>query len=130
MNAQEDSAVTPSSPRVFNYELQSIILNAPRHSGIFSIFAWDACVYVGEAADISAGLLAVYDAVPSCSARRDLTHFTVELVASESRVERQEELIRELGPVCNLAAGPVDCRDGRFAGANGPGGSGRVSLPC
>jgi hypothetical protein len=122
--------VTPSSPRVFNYELQSIILNAPRHSGIFSIFAWDACVFVGEAADISAGLLAVYHAADSCSARRDLTHFTVELVASDRRVKRQEELIRELGPVCNLAVGPADCHDGRSARAHCPGGWGRVSVPC
>jgi hypothetical protein len=130
MDAQEDGSMTPPISRVFNYERQSIILNAPRRSGIFSIFAWDVCVYIGEAADISAGLLAVHDTVNVYSARRDLTHFSVELVASESRVKRQEELIRELGPVCNLAMGPGDCRDDRFAGVNSPGDRGRVSSPC
>lgn len=122
--------MAPPRPRAFNYELQSIILNAPTHSGIFAIFAWDACVFVGEAADIRASLLAIYDAANSCLTRASLTHFTVELVASESRVEGQEERIRELGPVCNLGVGSANSRDCRLAPGSGPGGWGRVPGTC
>ena len=109
-----------SSPRAFNYERQSIILNAPAHSGIFAIFAWNACVFVGEAADLCASLLTIYDAANPCLAHVDLTHFTVELVAAESRLERQAERIQELGPVCTLGVGSPEGRDARLALGSGP----------
>jgi hypothetical protein len=121
--------MAPPRPRAFNYELQSIILNAPTHSGIFAIFAWDTCVFVGEAADIRASLLAIYDAANSRSIRANLTHFTVELVASESRLRRQEERIRELGLVCNLGVGSANSRDWPLVPGGVPGGWRRVPGP-
>ena len=117
-------------PSAFTYELQSTIRNAPPHSGIFAIFSWETCVFVGEAANICASLLALYDAVNSCWTRAFLTHFTIELVASESRVERQEERIRELGPVCNLGVGSAHCRDCFLASGSNPGQWDRVLGPC
>lgn len=117
-------------PRAFSYELQSIIRNAPPHAGIYAIFAWDTCLFVGEAADIRASLLRIHDAANSCLARASLTHFTVELVASESRVERHEQRIRELTPVCNLAPGSPDCWGCPLAPGSGPGGRTRVPGMC
>lgn len=122
--------MAPPGTRAFNYELQSIILNAPPDSGIFAIFAWDACVFVGEAADICASLLAIYSAADSFSPRVDPTHFSVELVSPASRAQRQEERIRELDPVCNLKVGSPDCRDGRLAHGNPPRGLAGLSRPC
>jgi len=121
--------MAPPHPRAFTYELQSIIRNGPSHSGIFAIFAWDTCVFVGEAADIRASLLALYEAVNPCWSRTALTHFTIELVAPESRVERQRERIRELGPVCNLGVGSAHCGDCRLASGSGSGMWGRVPGP-
>ena len=122
--------MAPPHPRAFTYELQSIIRNAPPHSGIFAIFAWETCVFVGEAADVCASLLALHDAVNACWTRAFLTHFTIELVASESRVERQEERIREFGPVCNLGVGSLHCADCSLASGRIPGGWGRAPSPC
>ena len=116
-------------PSAFTYELQSTIRNAPPHSGIFAIFSWETCVFVGGAADICASLLALYDAVNSCWTRAFLTHFTIELVAAESRVERQEERIRELRPVCNLGVGSADCGDCRLASGSGAARWSRVPGP-
>ena len=122
--------MAPPRQRAFTYELQSIIRNAPPDAGIFAIFAWDTCLFVGEAADIRASLLAIYDAANPCLTRVSLTHVTTELVASGSRVEQQEKRIRELRPVCNLAVGSPDCRDCRLAHGNGPGEWGRVPDTC
>ena len=58
-----------------------------------------------------------------------LTHFTIELVSPESRVERQGERIRELGPVCNLGVGSADCGDCRLASGSGAARWSRVPGP-
>jgi hypothetical protein len=122
--------MAPARPRAFTYELQSIIRNAPPHSGIFAIFAWETCVFVGEAADMCANLLALYDAANSFWTHAFFTHFTIELVASESRVKRQKERIRELGPVCNLGVGSLHCGDCSLASGRNPGGWGRAPAAC
>ena len=122
--------MTASAPKAFTYELQSIIRNAPSHSGIFALFAWDTCVFVGEAADIRASLLAIHDAANPCLTRASLTHFTAELVASGARVERRAARIRELIPVCNLAVGSPDCRVCSLAPRSDPGDCARLSGMC
>lgn len=103
------------TPRSFGYELQSIIQNAPTESGIFAIFSWDQCLFVGESEDICASLLEIFYEANPCLTRKNLTHFTFELAPPESRVVRLKERIRELEPACNLGVGSPDCKYCRLA---------------
>ena len=117
------------SPSSFTYELQSIIQNAPTKAGIFAIFSWDQCLFVGESEDICASLLEIFYEANPCLTRKNLTHFTFELATPETRVGRLKERIRELEPACNLGTGSPDCKYCRLAQGIGQGGLIRVPAP-
>jgi hypothetical protein len=113
----------------FGYELPSIIQNAPTQSGIFAIFSWEQCLFVGESEDICASLLEIFYEANPCLTRKHLTHFIFELAPPESRVVRLKERIRELEPACNLGMGSPDCKYCRLAQGIGQGGLIRVPAP-
>ena len=94
--------MSPQVPGAFKYDLQSITKNAPPVSGVYTLFSPSECLYVGESDDICASLLETFFGEnPSLNGHYP-TQFTFELVSPNSRVARQADRIRELGPVCNL----------------------------
>lgn len=98
------------SPLGFPYDPKTIAWNAPTASGVFCIFAFGLCVYVGESDDIQADLLDIYHGDRSCLKEMHLTHFTFEAVPPEARAARRRALIRASRPCCNLRTGGPDCR--------------------
>ncbi len=86
----------------FPYEVSSVVTAAPRKSGVYAIRNKDAWVYIGEARDIQVRLLEHLNGDVPGIVREQPTHFSFELVPARDRVERQDTLIQELRPVCNL----------------------------
>ena len=113
----------------FKYDLDSITQNAPPVSGVFMIYSWDACVFVGESDDICASLLEIYYEANPCLAKKHLTHFSFELAPPEARGTLQCECIGELGPACNLGQGLPECRDCHLRQWQGQGSVVRVPAP-
>jgi hypothetical protein len=111
---ERGSSIPVQPPKRLVYELDVITRNVPPVSGVFMIYSWDACVFVGESDDICASLLEVYYEANPCLAEKILTHISFELVSPELRVGRQMECIREFGPACNLGQGAPECKDCRL----------------
>jgi hypothetical protein len=75
----------------FRWTGERIIRRAPQASG----------VYVGEAGNLRARLLAHFDGPNVCFKRNEPMGFQFELVPAKQRAARKNELIGELKPVCN-----------------------------
>ena len=114
------------APRGFPYDLDSITRNAPPTSGVYAIYSYETCVYVGEGDDICSGLLEIFFEANPCLAERHLTHFTCEVAPPDARVGRSRDQIRALGPLCNLGTASPQCRDCRLAQGSDGGGLMRV----
>jgi hypothetical protein len=123
------SSKSVQSPSRLIYDLDIITRNVPPVSGIFMIYSWDACVFIGESDDICAGLLEIYYEANPCLAEKTLTHFSFESASPELRLGRQIECIREFRPACNLGQGAPECKDCRFRQWDGRGGLVRVPAP-
>lgn len=121
--------ISAQPPSKLTYDLDSITRNVPSVSGVFVIYSWDACVFVGESDDVCASLLEIYYEANPCLARNKLTHFTFELGPPDSRAGRQFECIQELGPACNLGQKSPECKDCRLRPWGGQGGMVRVAAP-
>jgi hypothetical protein len=80
---------------------ERIIRRAPRASGVYAIFNNDGWIYVGEAGNIRARLLAHFDVPNACIKRSAPMGFQFELVPAKQRLARKSKLIGELKPVCN-----------------------------
>jgi len=117
------------APGRFPYDLDTITRNAPPTSGVYAIYSYDTCVYVGEGDDICSGLLEIYFEANPCLAEKHLTDFTCEVAPPEARLGRKRERIQELAPVCNLGTGSPKCKDCRLAQGENAGGLVRVSSP-
>ena len=113
----------------FTYDLDTITRNVPPTSGVYAIYSYDTCVYVGEGDDICSGLLEIFFEANPCLAERHLTNFTCEVTPPEARLGRKRERIQELAPVCNLGTGSPKCKDCRLAQGENAGGLVRVSSP-
>lgn len=89
----------------YPYSKSSIQANAPARSGVYLIDSPKHWIYVGEAGDIQGRLLEHYSGASDqsdCIDRYNPATFDYELVAGrDARKERQDELIRRLGPQCN-----------------------------
>jgi hypothetical protein len=94
----------------FPYDPKTIAWQAPTTSGVFRLFAFGLCVYVGESDDLQASLLDIYHGDRSCLKEMHLTHFTFETVPPETRAARRRDLIRASRPCCNLRTGGPACR--------------------
>lgn len=85
-----------------NFNRRTVLKVAPKKSGVFALYSLDRWVYVGNAANIQAALLAHMDGADPCTYCAVPTRFQFEIVSPGQRVRRQEELIQLLGPKCNL----------------------------
>jgi hypothetical protein len=87
--------------RRHRFARESIELNAPESSGVYGLFSalW---IYIGEADNIRARLLEHFDGDDHdpCIAHHQPTGFAFELIPPADRSRRQEQLIKELLPIC------------------------------
>ena len=86
-------------PLVFT--AMSVRKNAPALSGVYGLSSAQEWIYVGHSDNIQGELL--QHLAETSSARQDVhpTGFTFELCPPETRVARQDRLVRELEPVGN-----------------------------
>jgi excinuclease UvrABC nuclease subunit len=90
----------------FAFTQTSIVANAPASSGVYALFNDGKWIYVGEGVDIQARLLThLRDSHNECVNRANPAFFAYELVGSQTRVARQDQLILDLKPSCNKRLG-------------------------
>ena len=85
------------------FTITSVHKNAPAASGVYGLSSAREWIYIGEADDVKGRLLEHLRERDTFLRTGIPTGFTFELCASESRVARQESLVRELRPACNHA---------------------------
>jgi hypothetical protein len=83
----------------------SIGLYAPAESGVYAIYNGRFWIYVGESENIQARLLEHLGDPTTCINRNQPTGFAYELVGERFRVQRQDQLILTLVPICNRRLG-------------------------
>jgi len=93
------------------FTITSVHKNAPAASGVYGLSSAREWIYIGEAEDVQGRLLEHLRERHTFQKTGIPTGFTFELCASESRVARQESLVRELRPACNQA-GPASLASG------------------
>jgi len=88
----------------FPWTYASIIASAPTQSGVYAIYnqRW---IYFGEGQDVRARLLAHLNGDNQCITQAGPTGFVFELSPANQRVARQDQLIVELGSLCNRRFG-------------------------
>src|SRR5487761_1080820 len=90
----------------FPFTQQSIIDNAPTVSGVYALFNDQQWIYIGEGIDIQARLLQHRrDSHNDCVNRYSPAFFAYEQVGFGMRVGRQDSLILEMKPLCNMKLG-------------------------
>ncbi|MGB7761564.1 MAG: hypothetical protein WBL61_17160 [Bryobacteraceae bacterium] len=85
----------------------SVDKNAPAASGVYGISNAREWIYVGESANIQAQLHRHLQHPNEILGEHTASGFTYEISAAEHRVDRQNQLIRELNPVSNRLVGQV-----------------------
>jgi excinuclease UvrABC nuclease subunit len=90
----------------FSFTESAILATAPRSSGIYALFNEGQWIYIGEGQDIEARLLQHRrDSHNQCVNRYSPAYFAFEAVEEWRRVSRQDQLILELRPLCNMRLG-------------------------
>jgi hypothetical protein len=85
--------------------MASVLLNAPKESGVYGLRSGTTWVYIGESSNIIAQLIQHLSGDNVCIEMfTDLT-FCFELVPPMARSWRLDDLVRELRPACNPTAG-------------------------
>ena len=81
------------------------MINAPECSGVYGLYRafW---IFIGEAENIRTRLLKHLAGDNSCINQHRPLGFAFELVSSEDRGGRRDELINELEPACKEALSP------------------------
>jgi hypothetical protein len=87
-----------------SYTKVSIARNAPAASGVYGLSNARQWLYVGASADIQNELLQLFQHPSSFLMQHSPSGFTYELSSAESRTERQNQLVSELGPIGNRKA--------------------------
>jgi hypothetical protein len=85
----------------------SIGKNAPSESGVYGLADARQWIYIGETADIRAELLKHLQNPPSFLREHPPSGFTYELTTAGQRIERQNRLVLELGPIGNRTVGEL-----------------------
>ena len=80
----------------------SVRANAPNASGVYGISNAREWIFIGESDNIQASLLHVLQQSDSALLKRFPTGFVFELCHAVARRPRQNRLILEYEPVCNL----------------------------
>jgi excinuclease UvrABC nuclease subunit len=92
--------------QAFSFTQLSIVAAAPSVSGVYALFNENQWIYIGEGADIQARLLQHRrDSHNDCVNRYSPAFFAYEQVGSAWRLARQDSLILELKPLCNMKLG-------------------------
>ena len=90
----------------FDFTEASILAYAPEGSGVYALFNENQWIYIGEGQDIKARLLQHRrDSHNACVNRYSPAYFAYEAVAATQRVARQDQLILEFRPLCNMRLG-------------------------
>lgn len=89
------------TPRKFNRE--NVLTIRPGQRGVYGLYHSNAWVYVGQSDDIRRRLLEHLNGDNPCITRNRPTHWVDWVTNDTDRIE--EELIRELKPVCNRRVG-------------------------
>jgi hypothetical protein len=79
--------------------------NAPAVSGVYGLSNAREWIYVGETANIQAELLKHLQHPNEVLREHAASGYTFELSSPENRVERQNQLVRELEPIGNRLPG-------------------------
>lgn len=88
----------------WNYSSNGITVNAPKRSGVYAIGRGDRWIYIGEAGDIQARLMAHrarQTDQSTCISGKGADRFSYELWDSAHRGARETELIDMYDPDCN-----------------------------
>ena len=92
----------PWQGTLFTFNRQTVMASGPRTAGVYALWRDDRWIYIGQSSNIFERLLEHLSPAEGCIARERPSGFGFELIADgKSRRARQEELIRELEPVCN-----------------------------
>ena len=92
--------------QVWPFTKNGILANTPSTSGVYVLGTGWTWVYIGESNDMLRRLLELFGSPTPCIARHGGLVFGYELVPTEGqRLARQDQLIRELVPVCNQPLG-------------------------
>lgn len=94
-----------NNPNGYAFTGTFIKANAPASSGVYALYDSQRWVYIGESGDIQARLLQHLTGDNPCIVKMKPTTFRYELVPAHQRLTRQNELIRELVPICNQRSG-------------------------
>src|SRR5262245_51497801 len=90
----------------FLFNRQSVVTNAPQASGVYVLFNQGINIYVGESENIRDRLLQhLTNEQNRCVSLSNPQWFAYELVSPAYRVARQDQLILELKPTCNMRLG-------------------------
>jgi hypothetical protein len=88
--------------RRFSFSLHSIRQNAPHTSGVYGISSSEGWIFVGSGEDLQAALLNHLAAAGAALSSRMPTGFIFETCDTAACLQRQQRLIEELKPSCNL----------------------------
>lgn len=92
----------PWQGTLFIFNRQTLMSSGPRTAGVYALWRNDRWIYVGQSTNIFERLLEHLSAAEGCIARERPTGFGFELIPdAQGRQAREDELIRELSPVCN-----------------------------
>ena len=83
------------------FTAEAVERNAPARSGVYGIFGADHWLFIGEADDIRAVLLAHLTESHAVLMTQHPKGFTYELCSLADRYHRQDHLILELEPLLN-----------------------------
>jgi hypothetical protein len=94
-----------ANPTNYEFSRMSIVRNAPEQSGIYALYHRATWVYIGETENIRAQLLQHLEGDVTCVAVYPALAFSYVLAPPAIRAWRQDELVREFHPFCNLKLG-------------------------
>ncbi len=101
-----------------SFTLTSVGKNAPRESGVYGLSNARQWLYVGETSDIQTALLGHLHSPHAFLKEHPPSGFTYELLERGGRIERQNQLVRELEPIGNRLVGQLTKLDATRKGAH------------
>ena len=85
----------------YPYDAHTVQQHVPPTSGVYALFAHQACVYVGASRELQAELTRhVQGDGNPCLSQYQPDEFQFEVVLGDERHTRRDELIGELNPAC------------------------------
>jgi hypothetical protein len=95
-----------ANPSAHVFTSMAIQKNAPTLPGVYGISNAAEWLYVGESDNLRESLMCRLQESGTWLSTRMPTGFTFELCRPDERVRRQDQLVRELEPICNRRPDP------------------------